>query len=313
MIPLSEIAAAGARIAPHIRRTPVIEVDGSSLKWREPVTLKLELMQHTGSFKPRGAFNNLISRDIPAAGVVAASGGNHGAAVAFAAAHLGIPAQIFVPRIAGPEKIALIERAGADLVVTEGAYAEALTAAERYGAETGAAQIHAYDAPETLAGQGTLGHELRIQAPEIETLFVAVGGGGLIGGVASAFAADIRGGRVRLIAVEPERAATLASALASGPETEVDVGGIAASALGARRIGRLAYDIVRELGIEVLLVSDDEIAAAQSILWAACRVAAEPAGAAALAALLSGRAGPAPRPAAIVCGGNFPLRSLASR
>lgn len=312
MIPLSEIEAAAARIAPHIRSTPVLEVDGASLGLPAPVVLKLELLQHTGSFKPRGAFNNLIVRDIPAAGVVAASGGNHGAAVAYAAAQLGIPARIFVPRIAGREKIVLIERAGADLVVTEGAYADAFDAAEKYGAETGAAQVHAYDAPETLAGQGSLGLELRKQAPEIETVFVAVGGGGLIGGVAAAYGDAIRDGRVRLIAVEPERAATLASALASGPETEVEVGGIAANALGAKRIGRLAYDIVRELGIEVLLVSDEEIAAAQTLLWTASRIAAEPAGAAALAALLSGRAGPAPRPAAIVCGGNFSLGSLIS-
>ena len=301
MIPHVDIEAAARRIEGQIRRTPILAVnDGLGLE--HPVTLKLELFQHTGTFKARGAFNSLLSEDMPAAGIVAASGGNHGAAVAFAAARLGVPARIYVPEIAGPTKIGLIRATGADLQVVPGAYADAAVAAEAYQAETGAATIHAYDAPATLAGQGTLGRELAEQAPEIDHWLIAVGGGGLIGGVASWL-----NGKATAVAVEPERAATLHTALRAGPEAEVEVGGIAANSLGARRIGRLCYDIARAQGIESVLVTDDAIAEAQRRLWDGVRIAAEPGGAAALAALISGAWSPpsGANVGVVICGGNL--------
>lgn len=301
MIRKPDISAAAGRIARHVRRTPVLEI-AEGLGLDIPVALKLELFQHTGTFKARGAFNSLLTGDIPKAGVVAASGGNHGAAVAFAAARLGIPARIFVPEIAGTTKIGLIRATGAELEVVPGAYADAAAAAEDYRGRTGAGTIHAYDAPATLAGQGTLGVELAEQVPEIDHLLVAVGGGGLIGGVAAWL-----GDRVRVIAVEPERAPTLNRALRDGPETQVEVGGIAANSLGARQIGRLCYDIARTHGIESVLVSDGAIAEARRRLWNGVRIAAEPGGAAALAALVSGAWVP-PAGACVgvvVCGGNL--------
>ena len=301
MITRSDITTAADRIAPHIRQTPVLDVaDGLGLD--NAVTLKLELFQHTGTFKARGAFNSLLAGDVPSAGIVAASGGNHGAAVAYAAAKLGIPARIYVPEIAGETKIGLIRATGADLHVVPGAYADAAAAASAYQAETGAATIHAYDAPNTLAGQGTLGRELEAQVPDIDHLLIAVGGGGLIGGVAAWF-----DGRIKIIAVEPERAPTLNRALRDGPDTQVDVGGIAANSLGARQIGRLCYDVARTQGIESVLVPDEAIADAQNRLWHGVRIAAEPGGAAALAALTSGCWTPPPdaRVGVVVCGGNL--------
>lgn len=301
MIPKSDISAAAQRIDPHIRRTPVLEVtDGLGLDI--PVYLKLELFQHTGTFKARGAFNSLLAGDIPEAGVVAASGGNHGAAVAFAAARLGVPARIFVPEIAGATKIGLIRGTGAGLEVVPGAYSDAAAAAEVFRERTGAATIHAYDAPATLAGQGTLGVELENQAPGIDHLLIAVGGGGLLGGIAAWL-----GERVKVVAVEPDRAPTLNRALQDGPETQVEVGGIAANSLGARQIGRLCYDIVRAQRIESVLVPDRAIAEAQRRLWEGVRIAAEPGGAAALAALVSGAWVPpkGARVGVVVCGGNL--------
>ena len=208
MITRDQITAAHERIASHIRRTPVMELDGVAFGLPHPVTLKLELLQHTGSFKARGAFNNLLSREVPEAGVVAASGGNHGAAVGYAAARLGIPARIFVPSLAGEAKISLVHGTGAALEVIEGHYGQAAAAAEAFRAGSGAMSVHPFDAPETLAGQGTVGAELEQQAPDLDILLVAVGGGGLIGGIASWYA-----GRIRVIAVEPSSAATLTVAI----------------------------------------------------------------------------------------------------
>ncbi len=303
MISIDDIRAADRRIASHIRRTPVMEVGGAALGLEHPVTLKLELFQHTGNFKARGAFNNLLSRDIPKAGVVAASGGNHGAAVAYAGAELGIHARIFVPEIAGASKISLIEQAGADLTVVPGAYANAAEAAMAYQTETGALSIHPYDGAETLAGQGTVALEMSEQAPDLDLVFVAVGGGGLLGGVAAAYA----GTGTRVVAVEPETAPTLHAALRDGPETDVDVSGIAANSLGAKRIGQSGYEIAKAHSIESTLVTNEAIADAQRALWQGVRILAEPGGAAALAALTSGayitpeRA----RIGVIVCGANL--------
>jgi threonine dehydratase len=266
-----------------------------------PVALKLENTQVTGSFKARGAFNTLLSRPVPAAGVVAASGGNHGAAVAHAAAALGHPARIFVPEYTGPAKIALIRATGAALTVVPGTYAEALAAAEAQAARTGAMQIHAYDAVPTVEGQGTLFKEWDDQGLGADTVLVAVGGGGLMAGALAWW-----GGARRVVAVEPERAPTLHAALRDGPGTEVAVGGIAADALGARRIGRIAYDLAVAQGVRSVLVAEEAIAAAQRALWDGLRQWVEPAGATALAALLSGAYVPArgERVAVLVCGAN---------
>ena len=291
----SEIEAAARRIAGHVRVTPVCDLTLAG----HPVALKLEQLQHTGSFKARGAFNTLLSADVPAGGVVAASGGNHGAAVGHAAAALGHPAHVFVPEIAGPAKIALVERTGATCHVVPGAYADALEAARAHEARTGAMQVHAYDAPATLAGQGTAMREWEAQGLAADTVLIAVGGGGLIGGALAWL-----GGRRKVVAVEPARAPTLHAALAAGRPVDVDVGGVAANALGARRIGALCFELARD--VASVLVEDADILAAQRALWQEARLVVEPAGAAALAALTSGAYVPVPgeRVAVLICGAN---------
>ncbi len=292
----SEIAAARDRIAGYAQVTPVME----SHMLGYPVEMKLEHLQHTGSFKARGAFNTLLSSDVPKAGVVAASGGNHGAAAAYAAQTLGHPAKIFVPELAGPSKIALIEQTGADLSVVPGEYANALTRAQAHEAETGAMQIHAYDAPGTVAGQGTCFAEWEAQGLQADTILIAVGGGGLIAGAL----AWLQGAR-KVVAVEPETSCALNAALQAGEPVDVSVSGIAANALGARRIGSICFDLAR--GMRSVLVPDAAIAEAQKRLWQAHRILVEPAGATALAALLSGAYRPAPdeRVAVLICGGNI--------
>lgn len=291
------IAAAHDRIRPHIHRTPVMQaaVGGFDL------ALKFEHTQVTGSFKARGAFNTLLSSDVPAAGVVAASGGNHGAAVAHAAVTLGHRAKIFVPDYAGPAKIGLIRATGADLTVVPGTYQEAADAAKAHEAATGAMQVHPYDADMTVAGQGTCFKEWDDQGLEADTVLIAVGGGGLIAGALAWW-----GGQRRVIAVEPALAPTLHDALRHGPETEVQVSGIAANALGAKRIGRIPYGLATAQQVPALLVSDEAIAAAQRLLWDRLRQYVEPAGATALAALTAGVYVPAPgeRVAVLLCGAN---------
>ncbi|WP_334194667.1 serine/threonine dehydratase [Pararhodobacter sp.] len=293
----AEIEAAAGRIAGHVRRTPVMAITLGGF----PMEIKLEQLQHTGTFKARGAFNSLIKGPVPAGGVVAASGGNHGAAVGYAAASLGIPAQIFVPEMAGPSKIALIERTGAGLTVVPGQYADALEAALAHEAKTGAMQVHAYDAPGTLAGQGTLAREWDEQGLRADTVLIAVGGGGLIGGALAWW----QGAR-KVIAVEPETSCALHAALAAGGPVDVEVSGVAANALGARRIGALCYGLAAGQGIPSVLVSDDAILDAQRLLWREARLLVEPAGATALAALLSRAYVPAPgeRVAVLLCGAN---------
>jgi len=289
-------------IRPHIRRTPILEVDGADFGLDSiKIVFKLELFQHSGSFKARGAFTNILTREVPAAGVVAASGGNHGAAVAYAAMKLRKPATIFVPSVASPAKLDRIRSYGAELVIAGDRYAESLEASEEWTARSGALPIHAYEAIETLLGQGTLGMELEEQAPKLDSLLVAVGGGGLIGGV-TAWYQD----RVKMIAVEPTAAPTLDYALRAGQPVDAPAGGIAADSLAPRQVGQLMFPIAQQYVREVVLVSDDEIVAAQKSLWETIRVAAEPGGAAAFAALLSGRYKPQPgaRVGVIVCGGN---------
>jgi threonine dehydratase len=296
------IAAAERLIRPHIRRTPVLEVDAADFGL-PPATLvlKFEYLQHTGSFKPRGAFNSLLSHKPGAAGVVAASGGNHGVAVAYAAAKTGVPATIFVPSVASPAKTDRIRKYGANLVIVGERYAESLEAAEAWAAQSGALSIHAYDQPETLLGQGTLGLEFGQQDPHIDTLLVAVGGGGLIGGVAAWYR-----GRVKVIGVEPEKAPTLTAALQAGRPVDAEAGGIAADSLAPKRVGELMFPIAQKYVSRVLLVSDPEIQTAQKVLWDVLRVAAEPGGAAALSAILARKYTPerGERVGVVVCGGN---------
>jgi threonine dehydratase len=296
------IAATEAAIRRYVRRTPLVRADLSDFGLPPgPLTFKLEMLQHSGSFKARGAFANLLLREVPAAGVVAASGGNHGAAVAYAAQRLKVPATIFVPDITSPAKAELIRTCGARLVIAGSRYADALAASEAHVAETGALPVHAFDQAETLLGQGTVALELEQDAPDIDTLMVAVGGGGLIGGIAGWY-----GGRIKIVAVEPEAAPTLHSALAAGRPVDAPAGGIAADSLAPRRVGELMFSIARTTIGEVALVSDDAIRQAQAALWSALRIVAEPGGAAAFAALLSGRYRPAPgeRVAVLICGAN---------
>jgi len=301
MIDKSDINLAHERIREHIRLTPTIDIDAGAFGHEGLWNFKLEMMQHSGSFKARGAFNNLLSRDVPAAGIVAASGGNHGAAVAYAARKLGIPANIFVPEISSPVKIERIKSYGAEIHIGGATYVDALGASEEFCQRNDALAIHAYDAAETLGGQGTLGLEWQQQVPDLDTLIVAVGGGGLIGGIAGWYRDDIK-----IIAVEPETSCCLHAALDAGRPVDVEVGGIAADSLGARSIGTLAYDIAETFVDKSIVVSNEAIACAQKSLWENLRIAAEPGGAAAFAAVLGGayRPNADERIGILVCGGN---------
>ena len=317
------IAATYELIRPHVRRTPVIEVDAADFALAgRPIVFKLELLQHTGSFKPRGALASLLSRPVPAAGVVAASGGNHGLAVAFAAHKLGVPARIFVPNVSAATKRDRIRELGADLVISGERYADALAASREFAAASGAMEIHAFDQAETLLGQGTVGLEIERQCARttgdldalssqrlesrahfegLDTLLVAVGGGGLIGGMAAWFA-----GRVRLVAVEPRTAPTLYRAREAGEPVDAEAGGIAAESLAPRQVGRLMFPLAQKYVERAVLVEDDAIREAQRALWRVLKVASEPGGAAAFAALLSGAYRPAEgeRVGVVLCGGN---------
>ena len=277
-------------IRPYLRHTPVITVDRADFGLPPgPLVLKLELLQHAGSFKARGAFANLLLRDMPAAGVVAASGGNHGAAVAFAARALGIPARIYVPHVSSPAKVARIRSYGADLVVTGDTYSDALAASQEWTATSGALAIHAYDQAETMLGAGSLGMELAEQAPDATQVLASVGGGGLLAGVSTWYA-----GRAQVVGVEPEGAPTLTAAMRAGRPVDAETGSVAVDSLAPRQIGELTFAIIRRNAAQVLLVDDDAILRTQQLLWETLRVVAEPGGCTALAALVSGRCEPAP-------------------
>ena len=289
-------------IRPHIRRTPILEVSGADFRLdSSSLVFKLEFLQHAGSFKTRGAFTNLLTRDVPKVGIVAASGGNHGVAVAYAAGKLGIPAKIFVPAVASAEKIERIRRSGADLVIAGERYADALAASQIWEAQSGAMPIHAYDQPETVLGQGTVGLEFEEQASRLSTLLVAVGGGGLIGGIGAWY-----GSKIKLIGVEPQAAPTLTNALAAGCPVDSPAGGIAADSLAPKQVGQIMFPIAQKCVERVLLVTDAEIVQAQETLWNTLRVAVEPGGAAAFAALFFGRYQPAAgeRVGILLCGAN---------
>jgi len=299
-----DILETAALIGDRVRRTPVVGARlsdfGSSPGGGDDVVFKLEFLQHSGSFKARGGFANLMRRDVPEAGVVAASGGNHGAAVAYAARALGVPCHIFVPTVSSPAKIERIERYGATLHVTGERYADALAASEGFLAETGAMAVHAYDQPETLMGQGTVAHEFVDQAA-VDTILVATGGGGLIGGMA----AYLRG-TTKLISVEPETAPTLHRALAAGHPVDAPAGGIAADSLAPRQVGTLMFPLAQAYVDRAVLVPDEAIRTAQRALWETLRVVTEPGGAAAFAALLGGAYVPeaGERVGVVLCGAN---------
>jgi threonine dehydratase len=296
VITRDDIHRAYDTIRPYLRRTPAVQLDLTG-----PVTLKLEQLQCAGSFKARGAFTNLLLRDVPPAGVAAASGGNHGVAVAYAAHRLGIPARIFVPTVSSPAKIERI-RPLADLVVGGDRYADALAAAQQWIATSGAMSVPAYDQRETILGQSTLALELDDQTGPLDTVLVPVGGGGLIAGVASYFA-----GTARVIGVEPDGAPTLARARAAGAPVDAPAGSIAVDALAPRRVGDLVFPITQAYVEDVVLVDDDAIRGAQRTLWQTARIAAEPAAAVGVAALLTGAYQPAPgeHVAVIISGANM--------
>lgn len=309
MVSRAEIAAAASRIASHIRHTPVLRVAGAELGVSCPVALKLELLQHTGSFKPRGAFNRMLSDRLPAAGVIAASGGNHGAAVGYAARALSVPAEIFVPVLTPAAKVARIASYGARVVQTGATYAEALAASRLRQSETGALEVHAYDHADVLAGQGTVAREFEFDAPGLTHVLVATGGGGLIGGMAAWYA-----GSARVISVEPQACPALHDALRAGRPVDAPVGGVAADSLGARQVGGLMFPLAQSFVADAVLVADVAIVAAQHLLWDRFRLVAEPGGATALAALLSGAFVPpdGAHVGVLVCGGNTDPAKVAS-
>ena len=300
------ISGAARRIAAHVRRTPVVDTGMTGIA--RPVTLKLELLQHSGSFKARGAFNTLLGADVGPGGVAAASGGNHGAAVAYAARELGHRARIFVPEISSPAKVARIASYGAEIVQKGRSYSEALALCEAHIAATGAVSVHAYDAEATLQGQGTLARELEDQAPDLDTLLVAVGGGGLIGGIAAWY-----GSRIRVVGVEPETCNTLHAALAAGDRVTIAPTGLAADSLGAARVGALMFGIARHHISQCVLVSDAQIRDAQRRLWQELQLVSEPGGAAAFAALLAGSYRPEKdeRVGVVICGANTTMEAFA--
>ena len=304
----ADIEAASKRIAGYVRTTPIMHLEARAWGIDAHIVLKLEQLQLTGSFKPRGAFNRVLSNRVPSAGVIAASGGNHGVAVAYVAQQLGYRAEIFVPEHCPPVKVQRLRNYGAHVTLVGASYAEALVASQARAAQTGALVVHAYDQPEIVVGQGTLAYEFAQQVPNLDTILVAVGGGGLIGGIAAWFERD-----VRIIGVEPESAPTLATALKADKPIDVEVGGVAVDSLGAQQAGALAFSLAKHFVDRGILVQDEDIRMAQRMLWNDLRIVAEPGGATAAAALISG----AYRPSAseqvgvVVCGGNANLSQLA--
>jgi threonine dehydratase len=284
------VASVATLIRPYVLRTPVAFLDRSAFGLEPgPLVLKLEQLQHSGSFKARGAFANLLLRPLPGAGVVAASGGNHGAAVAYAAQALGVAAHVFVPKVSSPAKIERIRGYGADLVVGGATYAEALAASEEWAASSGALPVPAFDQIETILGAGSLGAELRQQAPAVSTVLASVGGGGLLAGICAAYA-----GQARVVGVEPTGAPTLTRALRAGQPVDAEAGSVAIDSLAPRRVGQHTFAVIREFVRQVVLVSDEDITAAQELLWDRLRLVAEPGGCAALAAVLTGGYTPGP-------------------
>jgi threonine dehydratase len=306
-VTLDDIRQAAARIVTRTRRTPSVDTGDGTFGLAHSLSLKLEMLQHTGSFKARGAFNRLLSSELPAVGVIAASGGNHGLAVAFAARSLGVRAEVFVPESSAPLKVARLRELGATVRVTGDFYADAYAASLDRQAQTGALSIHAYDDPAVVAGQGTVGLEILTDDERVDTVLVAVGGGGLIAGVATALRR-----RARVIGVETEGTPAMREAMSAGHPVDVTVSGVAVDSLGARRLGDLGFAMCVSEQVRSLLVSDEAVLAARRLLWSELRIAAEPGGAVALAALVSGAyvAAPYERVSVIVCGGNTDVSDL---
>ena len=304
----ADVEAARERIDGYVRRTPVLELGPGAFGLEGRITLKLELTQHTGSFKPRGAFNKLLSSEVPDVGVIAASGGNFGLAVAYAARTLGHRAEIFVPSNSPKVKAEGIRALDAEVTVVEGYYDEALDASRARVEESGALVLHAYDQPEIVAGQGTVGGARAAPVPGADTRGGAIGGGGLIGGIGAWYE-----GRTRVIGVEPETSTSMTAALAAGGPVDVTYGGYAADSLGTKRAGEMAFELVSKHVERVVLVSGDQILEAQRRLWREVRIFAEPGGAAALAALLAGWYVPEPdeHVVVVVCGANGDLEAIA--
>lgn len=309
MIAPDEIRGAAQRIAAYVRRTPVIELQPGAFLSDAPLTLKLESLQHTGSFKPRGAFNRVLSHNVKSGTLVAASGGNHGVAVAYVAKRLGLQAEIFVPTVSSPVKVQRLRDYGATVRIVGDVYADSLEASKERASQPDAFEVHAYDQPEVVAGAGTLGFELEQQAPQLDTVLVACGGGGLIAGVASWYA-----GKARVVSVEPAACPTLYAAREAGKPVDVQTGGVAGDSLAARRLGGIAFEVTSAHVEQAVLVSEEAISDAQRRLWNELRVVAEPGGATALAAVLSGAYRPSPgeRVGVVVCGGNADLGALVS-
>ena len=300
--------AAFERTGGYVRSTPVLEVEPEALGISGRIVVKLEHLQHTGSFKPRGAFNRILGQRVPGAGVVAASGGNFGAAVAYAASVLGHSAEVFVPESTQVAKVDRLRAFGGSVVVTGAFYADALAEAEQRCRETGALWMHAFDQHEMIAGNGTVAREFETQCPGLDTVLVAVGGGGLIAGIAAWFE-----GRVRVVGVETKGTASMAAALANGQPVDIDIGGgIAADSLGARRVGDLCFATAHRLVDRIVVVDDDDVRRAQRELWQRLRLLVEPAGAAAPAALISGAYRPesGERVGVLLCGANLDPRSV---
>lgn len=303
MVTREEVEAAYSRTAGWVRRTPMAESgDGEPYK----LWFKCEYMQHTGSFKARGAFNRLLTAREngeldPAVGVVVASGGNAGLANAYAAAKLGVPATVFVPESAPANKVHKLYAIGAHVVQGGTEYAEAYAAAVAFAEDRGAVYCHAYDQPEIVAGAGGVGLELLEETPDADTVLVAVGGGGLMGGIAAAVE-----GRARVVGVEPETVPTLHTALAQGEPVDVAVSGIAADSLGARRVGEIGFGVAKRTGVQSVLVTDASIIEARRKLWETHRIIVEHGAAAAYAALLSGAYTPREGEtiAVVLCGAN---------
>jgi threonine dehydratase len=308
MITKEDIRGAAQRIAPYIRTTPVIRLESSWFDVPGDTFLKLESLQVTGSFKPRGAFNRLLGEPIPPSGVITASGGNHGIAVAYAAQKLGARAEIYVPSLATELKRKMLTDLGAKIVVAGNTYVEALAASEVRAAESGALNVHAFDHAATVAGQGTVAMELDAQLPDIDTVLISVGGGGFIGGIATWFSR-----RIKVVSVEPMQCPTLNRALQARVPVDVETGGIAADSLGCRRIGDVPFSVLLPAVSDSVLVSDEQIRDAQMVLWEKFRIASEPGGATAFAALVSGAyvRSPGEKIAVVICGGNADPASFA--
>jgi len=304
MITRADVDQAAVRIAGLTRLTPLLELDAAHSPGQ--VWLKCEFFQHTGTFKARGALNRILACQDhgeldPGIGIVVASGGNAGLANAYAAAYLGVPATVFVPLSAPAVKLKKLKAAGATVVQEGSEYAQAYEAAIAFATKTGAVYAHAYDQPEIAAGAGTIGTELLDQLGSLDTAIVAVGGGGLMAGIAAALQ-----GHAKVVAVEPETAPTLHAALAAGAPVDVAVSGVAADSLGARQIGNIGFEVAVRTGVHSVLVSDAQIIAARTFLWENYRIVVEHGAAAAYAALLSGAYVPADgeRVAVILCGAN---------